>query len=243
MGDPAPDGRVPTLSVIIPALNEAAALPATIQALHQSRHPLEIWVVDGGSTDGTPAVAAALGAEVLPVPRGRGGQLDAGARAARGEILWFLHADTLVPVDAAEQVRHALADPQVLGGSFRCRFLGSTWAARCFTRLYPVMQFLGCSYGDASLFLRRADYLRTGGFRSLPLFEDLEFWRRLRREGRLVFLPGPLATSARRFERHGPGRTLALWIGLHVLYFLGVPPERLERFYRSASPSCRSRKA
>jgi rSAM/selenodomain-associated transferase 2 len=202
-----------------------------MDALTQVRGSLELLVVDGGSQDGTLAVARARGAAILAAPRGRGAQLHAGARAARGEVLWFVHADTLVPADAAEQIVAALRDSAVVGGNFRLRFGGPRLAARILTGLQPLFGWLGLCYGDSALFVRREAYERIGGFRPFLLFEDLDLVRRLRRVGRLAHVPSEVIASSRRFEGRSFALTLARWVALQLLYWLGVPPDRLARHY------------
>jgi rSAM/selenodomain-associated transferase 2 len=221
----------PAISVIIPALNEEAALGATLDALARLSRPVEVLVVDGGSSDGTLAVAQGRGAGTLTAGRGRGVQLHAGAGAARGDVLWFVHADTLVPAHALEHIDAALCAPDVAGGYFRLRFSGRLRACRFQTALQPIFNGFGLVYGDAAIFVRRSAYERVGGFRPYPLFEDLDLVRRLRRLGRLARMPADVTASARRFEGKSYVRTLALWVGLQLLYWLGVSPERLARLY------------
>ncbi len=220
-----------SISVIIPALNEETALAATLDALARLRTPVEILVVDGGSGDGTLALARAHGARTLTAARGRGLQQHAGAREARGEVLWFLHADTLVPLDAGERIAEALHDPAVVGGNFRLRFDGRRWAARFLTCLYPVFGWMGLVYGDSAIFVRRRDYEQVGGFKPYPLFEDLDLVRRLRRRGRLVRVPATVLTSSRRFEKRSFALTFARWVWLQLLYWLGASPDWLIRHY------------
>lgn len=228
------DPRPATISVIIPTLNEAAAIKATLAAVARVGGRVEVIVADGGSTDGTPDLARAAGAQVLVAERGRGPQLHAGACAARGEILWFVHADTRPPEGAAELILEALRESGVIGGHFALRFEGTgrpTRAARLLTWLYPHLRWLGLCYGDSALFVRRDEYERAGGFRPFPLFEDLDLLRRLRRRGRLARLPAAVVTSARRFEGRSFALTFAGWTALQLLYWLGAPPRLLGRLY------------
>ncbi|HEX8117043.1 MAG TPA: glycosyltransferase family 2 protein, partial [Pyrinomonadaceae bacterium] len=162
------------LSVIIPALNEAEAVGETIDAAARAGVGVEVIVVDGGSTDRTAEVASAHGARVITSARGRGAQMHAGALAARGEVFWFLHADTLAPAGAALCIERALRDPRAVGGNFRVHFDGASGAARFLTWLYPRLRLLGLAYGDSGFFVRRAAYERAGGFRPFPIFEDLD---------------------------------------------------------------------
>jgi rSAM/selenodomain-associated transferase 2 len=220
-----------SVSVVIPTLEEEGALGATLDALARLRGPVEVIVADGGSRDGTLALARARGAHALTAARGRGAQLRAGAQAARGAVLWFLHADTLPPADALDRIAEALGDPGVVGGAFRLRFGGASRAARFMTGLQPVFGRLGLVYGDAALFVRRDAYEHVGGFRPFPLFEDLDLVNRLRRRGRLARLRAEVTTSPRRFEGKNFPLVFARWVGLQLLYGLGVSPHRLAQLY------------
>jgi rSAM/selenodomain-associated transferase 2 len=220
-----------TVSVIIPTLNEASAIEATLDALARLSAPVEVIVVDGGSSDTTVLLAGARGALVVNAERGRGSQMHAGACVAQGEVLWFVHADTHPPPDALRRIAKALAAPEVVGGHFAIRFDGAGWAARLLTWIYPRLRWLGLCYGDSALFVRRQAYQQAGGFRPFPLFEDLDLQRRLRRHGRLARLQAAVTTSSRRFEGRSFTLTFAWWTILQVLYWLGVSPHRLARLY------------
>ncbi|MHB8735491.1 MAG: TIGR04283 family arsenosugar biosynthesis glycosyltransferase [Terriglobales bacterium] len=237
MSELGPEATPPRFSVIIPVLNESQALPATLDALRRVPE-LEIIVVDGGSSDATLAIARSLGACVLAAARGRGGQLHAGAMAAHGDVLWFLHADTR-PQDAPGAIvamTLALNDPAVVGGYFRLSFSphadGRRAAPRLLTWIYPRLRWLGLWYGDSGMFLRRTTYRSAGGFAPYPLFEDLDLMRRLRRRGRIVLVSETLQTSSRRFANRGFPLTFAHWTLLQCLFWLGVSPIRLARHYR-----------
>jgi rSAM/selenodomain-associated transferase 2 len=219
----------PTISVIIPALDEARSIGATLDAA--ARVAGEVVVVDGGSADATAEVARAKGARVVTSARGRGAQMHAGALAARGEVFWFLHADTLAPADAAARIAEALGDARAVGGNFRVRFDGGGGAARFMTWLYPRLRLLGLAYGDSGFFVRRAAYERAGGFQPFPLFEDLDLLRALRRQGRFVQADACVVTSSRRFEGRSFALAFARWSLLQALYWLGVSPHALARLY------------
>lgn len=202
-----------------------------LKTVAQMRDPVEVIVVDGGSDDGTVAIACAHGVRVLTAARGRGTQLHAGACRARGEALWFLHADTLPPPDAAAHISAALRDPAIIGGNFTPQFDGTRRAARFLTWLYPHLQLLGLCYGDSAMFVRRRVYEQSGGFRPFPIFEDLDLLRRLRSHGRFHHVPVPVLTSSRRFEGRNFALTFVRWTALQLLYWLGVPPRLLAMFY------------
>ncbi len=221
------------LSIIIPTLNEAATIRAAADALAHWQSQIEVIVVDGGSTDDTVAIARACGLNIISAPRGRGPQMNTGAQASHGATLLFLHADTRLPHKALTLIEAALSDPTVCGGNFSLRFDGGTRAARLLTRLYPCLRLGGMCYGDSALFVRRAVFERLGGYRDIPLFEDVDLFKRLKRAGRFVHLPACATTSSRRFEGRFI-RTFALWSCLQVLYWLGVAPQRLAQLYRVA---------
>ncbi len=222
------------ISVIVPTLNEAAALPRLLDQLARQAEVHEIIVADGGSADATVAVACAAGARVIAAPRGRGAQLAAGAAAATGDVLWFLHADTAVPYAAMRALLRALDDPSIVGGNFRVLFDGKTRFDRFMNWFYGAIRRLGFFYGDSGIFVRRSAYDALGGMRALALMEDYDFARRMRRAGRIasVRFP-PLVTSSRRFHGRHPAAIMGGWLMIHVLYALRVPPRVLARLYRA----------
>jgi rSAM/selenodomain-associated transferase 2 len=218
------------ISVVIPAWRESAVIGDSVRAAATIGE--EVIVSDAGSPDGTAELAARAGARVVQAERSRGAQLNAGADASNGDVLLFLHADARVGAGAREALLAALADPHVVGGSFRVAFVPARGAARLFTTLYDWRRrATGIYYGDSAIFVRRETYRRLGGFAAVPLMEDYEFVRRMRRAGRTVYLRGvTVEASARRFAA-APLRTFLLWGAIHVLYNLGVPPGRLARLY------------
>jgi rSAM/selenodomain-associated transferase 2 len=221
-----------TVSIIIPALNEERALPQTLRCLRLlSDGPVEIIVADGGSTDGTVQVAESFGAKIVRGAVGRGAQQRAGALAATGEILWFLHADTYPTPNALGYMREALKEPAVVAGHFRLRFSGGSFAAKFVTGYQPLLRQLKLIYGDSAIFVRRDAYFAVGGFAALPLFEDLDLVRRLRMQGEFRTVAAEVVTSSRRFEGR-LGRTLLQWLVLQALYSAGTSPEKLASVYR-----------
>jgi rSAM/selenodomain-associated transferase 2 len=222
---------LPLVSVVIPAWREADEIAAATRSA--LRIADEVVVADAGSPDGTGAIAEAAGARVVNAPKGRGAQLAAGARAARGDVLLFLHADVRLPPEARDAIARALADETVAGGNFFLRFVPETRAARLFTWANDARRrWLGIYYGDSGIFVRRSVYASLGGIRDLPIFEDYEFVRRLERSHRTAYVRDVVArASARRFER-APISTLLTWTLLQLGYSLGVSADALAKFYR-----------
>ncbi len=219
------------VSIIVPVLNEADFIEQTLAAVAAVHGDKEITVVDGGSEDSTVERTRACGVRVMSAPRGRGSQLHAGALASRGDVLWFLHADALPSPGALDAIQAALLDPRVAGGNFRLRFEGRSRTALQLNLLYPWLRLFGLVYGDAGLFVRRSVYEQVGGFRAFALFEDVDLVRRIRRHGRIVRLSCRITTSSRRFERRHWASMWAQWIVLQILYWAGVHPNRLARWY------------
>lgn len=213
-------GSPPTVSVIIPALNEGCHVAACLAAV-AANAPAEVWLIDGGSSDDTVSVARAHGASVVSSPVAqRAAQMNLGAARASGDVLLFLHADTLLPAHGLEVLRRTLAqDPRIVGGGFRRRFdhpselLGFTsWLAGLRARGW------GALLGDQGLFVRRTPFDALGGFPPINLFEDLEFSLRLRAVGHTVVLPATVLSSGRRFARRGVVRQTARDFLLTVRY-------------------------
>ncbi|MCG8460915.1 MAG: TIGR04283 family arsenosugar biosynthesis glycosyltransferase [Holophagales bacterium] len=219
------------LAIVIPTLDEEQALPATLErALVLTP---EVVVSDGGSRDRTPELAASIGARVVSGPAGRGGQLNRGATATSGEVLLFLHADTLPPPDAREAIL-ACVESGCVGGGFHSRYAsGGRLLEGLGNRLVRLRTRLsGCPLGDQAQFATRRAFEAVGGFPDWPILEDLELARRLRRHGPTRLLEGPVITSARRFEHRGMLATVVTnWL-IWALFFAGVPPHRLARLYR-----------
>lgn len=219
------------LSVVIPALNEAGAVADAVRSA--AAEGAEVIVVDGGSVDGTPERAAAAGASVLHSSPGRARQLGLGAGSARGEVVLFLHADTRLPIGWGRAVAAALADPGVAGGCFRLRFdVRSPALALVEWGVRARVALLGLPYGDQALFVRREILERIGGVPQVPLMEDLDLVRALRREGRLARIPLAVATSARRYRSRGTLRTVLRNALAACAWGLGLDRDRIAAWYR-----------
>ena len=221
------------LAIVIPALNEAVNLSRLLPDLARGCPGAEIVVVDGGSRDDTAAVVARLpGPRLLESARGRAVQMNHGARAAGGDTLLFLHADTRLPDGAARAIEQALAEPGVVGGRFDVRFDNERPLFRVIAWFMNTRsRASGICTGDQAIFVRRADFEAVGGYPDIPLMEDIELSRRLMRRGRLRALRLRVTTSARKWEREGPLRTVGLMWALRFLHFCGVAPARLHRWY------------
>jgi rSAM/selenodomain-associated transferase 2 len=223
-----------TVSVIVPVLNEEGGIGET---LRRARQPgvREIIVVDGGSMDETRAVAQPLADRVLSAPRGRAAQMNAGAERANGDILLFLHADTLVPAGFAEAVAAACTTPAVVGGRFDVDLTPSTPLLRLTGELMNWRSRLSrIATGDQAMFVRRDVFERLGGYANIPLMEDVDLSRRLKGAGRIACLRQRVTTSARRWHAHGAVKTILLMWKLRALYCCGVSPVRLRRLYDDA---------
>jgi rSAM/selenodomain-associated transferase 2 len=219
------------ISVIIPALNEEKNIAATLQAL-TCLAPFEIIVVDGGSNDGTREICARFGVGSLSSDRGRARQMNLGARQASGDVLLFLHADTGLPASAFTDIATALGNPCYVGGRFDVELDGKHWILKIVGAMINYRSRLSkVGTGDQAIFVRREVFERLGGYPDIPMMEDIAFCRALKRIGDVACLRSRVMTSARRWERDGVWRTiLTMWV-LKFLYFAGVPPARLKRFY------------
>lgn len=220
------------ISVVIPTLNEEAYIRA---ALVNCRSDLvaERIVVDGGSSDDTVGVARTSGAIVVRSPRGRAVQMNLGATHSSGSVLLFLHCDTSLPEGFGLEIARIFQDRSVLAGAFQLRIAGSARALRLIEKaVYFRSRFFNLPYGDQALFIRRETFYRLGGFKDVPIMEDFEMARRLRRVTHIGLSQLAVTTSARRWEKLGPWKTTAINQLLIAGYLVGIPPERLLRFYR-----------
>lgn len=218
-----------TVSIIIPALNEADFIPSTLRAVHTLSDPKEVLVVDGGSSDATRTQAVPY-ARVLDAPQGRAAQMNRGAKTASGDVLWFLHADTLPPPDALHHIRTALRQPEVESGIFRLAFDRDAPLLHLYSWC-THWPWIRLAFGDRGLFTTRAAFEAVGGFPDWPIFEDLELADRLYRRGTFRFLPQSVTTSARRFQSHGLLRQQLRNLYLWTHYMRGTDPERVAHHY------------
>ena len=217
---------------MIPVLNEAATLPDLVKDMR--RLGAEVVFVDGGSSDATVEILQGSGLRWISAPRGRSSQMNAGAAATAGTTLMFVHADTKLPFEALGRVRRAVRSGAV-GGSFDLRLDTRSPVLRLVAATITVRsRITGVATGDQALFVTREAFDRLGGFAALPLFEDVDFSRRLKREGPVKHLPVAVVSSARRWRRGGTLRTIVrMWI-LKALYYGGVDPALLARHYEAA---------
>ncbi len=245
----------PIISVIVPVLNEENLLPILLS--QAADWPVaEVVIVDGGSNDQSQLTLGLWSSEnnrknrFLVAPKGRGVQMNAGAEAATGDLLFFLHADSTPPPAGFEAIAKALQDPHVVGGAFRLAIDSPSLFLKGVSHLANLRStLLGLPYGDQGIFVRSTVFKKMGGYKHLPLMEDVEFIQRLKQEGKIRLLNQVIKTSPRRWAPHGGGanRPLPLvagWKGhqrkyivslrnlvLLVLYFLGVCPAQLARWY------------
>jgi len=225
------------ISVIIPTFNEEYAIEKNLIALSRLQNVSEVIVVDGGSTDRTREVVEKFTKlKSLRLVRfdeaNRGGQLHEGSHHAKHEILWFLHADTRPVQGCGSQIKSVMRYREVAGGNFELIFAGTSRWAKFMTWLYPHLGSVGLIYGDSAIFVRREVYDSIGGFRPMPIFEDLDIVGRIKRAGRFVHLNLPITTSSRRFENRSFLFTFMRWSFFQGLYWMGFPPRVLARMYK-----------
>ncbi|MBU2538316.1 MAG: TIGR04283 family arsenosugar biosynthesis glycosyltransferase [Proteobacteria bacterium] len=219
------------ISIVIPTLNEALCIGQTVTEL-VDQPGVEVIVADGGSSDQTVSLATQAGARVIPAPPGRGSQQNAGAHAAQGKILLFLHADTRLPEGFAPQIRTTLAERGVVAGFFRFGVDAKGWQFRLLEQCTNWRaSWFGLPYGDQGLFLSADRFKTMEGFREIALLEDLDLVLRLRKNGRLALLATPVRTSARRWQRLGFARTTMINQIILLGFFFGISPDRLARWY------------
>lgn len=229
-----PDAAPRRISIIIPALNEAAGIADTLRALQPLRaRGHQVVVVDGGSADATMEIARPLADAVIASEPGRAGQQNAGAAAAAGDVLLFLHADTRLPPEADRLVVDGLTASGRGWGRFDVRLSGRHPALRMVERMMSLRsRATGIATGDQAIFVRRDWFRRAGGFPRIPLMEDVALSKSLRGMGPPLCLRQRVVTSSRRWEERGVLRTIVLMWRLRAAYALGADPARLAEHYR-----------
>jgi rSAM/selenodomain-associated transferase 2 len=226
------------LSVIVPTFNEETAITKMLDALSRLVNVDEIIIVDGGSTDETVSLIENYTFDkpfklLKTRQANRGFQMHEGTKHASGDVFWFVHADTLPVQGCGRKIKKFMSMPQTSGGNFEIVFDGETKWARILTRLYPKLRAIGLVYGDSAMFAKREVYERIGGFRDLPLFEDVDLYKRLNRKGDFVTINISIHTSSRRFENNSFFWTFAKWSLFQGLYWLKVPPRILAKGYKT----------
>ncbi|MEY2489795.1 MAG: hypothetical protein QOC70_1737 [Verrucomicrobiota bacterium] len=223
----------PFVSIIVPVLNESALIRVFLEHLRAAAPGAEIVVVDGGSDDGTLELSTGLADRALKASRGRAQQMNAGARVARGEVFWFLHADSMIPRDALEEIAKVLDADSNVGGCFRLRLPGREWIYRVSDSLGNVgVDVFGFALGDHGIFCRRRVFLSAGKFPEVPLMEDAELYRALGRCGGMCQSQMAIVGSQRRYEQLGPYRTTIYYAVILGLYVVGARMSVLTSIYR-----------
>jgi rSAM/selenodomain-associated transferase 2 len=219
------------ISIIVPTLNEAELVQPFLHHLRERAPQAEIIVADAGSSDHTAEIAALFTDRIIHARPGRATQMNAGALAARGDIFWFLHVDAEVPSGCVAEIERILHDPKVAGGFFRIRLPQDRVYRLTDSFAHYAGLLLQMRCGDHGIFCRRSVFLDIGGFPEVPLMEDVEFFRRLRRHGRVVSSRKRLLASPRRYETIGPVRLTLAYGLIAILYFFGVPLSKLASIY------------
>ena len=228
----------PSIATIIPTLNEERALSRTLLYVRQQQFQ-EIIIVDGGSEDQTLAVAnnhlnglCQREAKIIVADRGRARQMNAGAAEAKSDILLFLHADTQLPLGSRMAIEQSMENPQCVGGRFDVQFEDDRGWAWVISRMMNWRsRWSGIATGDQAIFVRRSIFEQMGGYVDIPLMEDLEFTRRLKRLGKVIPLQMKVTTSFRRWEQRGALQTILHMWALRFLYWVGLSPRTLHQFY------------
>lgn len=224
------------ISVIIPTLDEESAIEKTLDALSRLVNIAEIIVVDGGSSDKTIEIVENYKTQkelkiIKTLDANRGKQLNEGTKHAAGDVFWFVHADTRPVQGCGKQIKELMRYEEIVGGNFKIVFDGEGKWSRFLTWLYPQLRAIGLLYGDSAFFVRRETYEKIGGFRELPLFEDVDLYKRLLKKGQFVYVDLPVVTSSRRFENRSFLWTFLRWSVFQGLYWFGVPPRLLAKKY------------
>ena len=228
----------PLISIIIPARNDAVALQHTLEHLQQLTGVADVEILVGasGNVRSTERAIAGRAQLIWPASSSRSALMNSAADVASGDILFFLHADSLPPRDALVRIRSLLQNPKVLGGAFEHRFLETSWSLRAISWINRRRYWLTRNYyGDQGIFVRAEVFRAIGGYLNLALMEDLDLSQRLKRRGRTVLIREPLLTSGRRFIDRGPWRTFAFIVWLLFLHTLRLDTQRYARRWRGPS--------
>jgi rSAM/selenodomain-associated transferase 2 len=225
------------ISVIIPTFNEELTIEKTLEALSRLQNVSEVIIVDGGSADRTVEIIENFQRikNLKLIKFGvanRGRQLHEGTLHAAGDIFWFIHADSRPVQGSGRQIKALMRYKEVVGGNFNVVFSGASRWARFLTWLYPHLRAINLAYGDSAIFARRETYERIKGYKPLPLFEDVDLYKRLQKRGRFIYVNLPITTSSRRFENRSFVWTFLKWSILQGLYWIGFPPRLLAKSYK-----------
>ena len=228
-------------SIVVPVFNEAPLIRLFLAHLRERAPGAEIIVADGGSTDGTDSLATGFCDQVVQSERSRATQMNAGARAARGDVLWFVHADVKLPSQCLDEIERIMHDANVVGGYFRIRLPPNPVYRLTdrFAHYAGMLLRMRCS--DHGIFCRRTAFVDVGGFPTVPLMEDVEFFHRLHRRGRVVHSEKRIVVSPRRYEAIGPARLTFAYGFIATLYIFGVPPSVLASIYKRTCCPAQSR--
>ena len=219
------------ISIIIPTLNEANNITAAISSIQPSTN-VEIIVVDGGSNDNTAAIAQSLGATVISSAPGRSMQMNTGAAIASGDILLFLHADTQLPANFDTMIRHQLAQPGIIAGAFTLRIDSPhpglrliEWGIKWRSRFWQM------PYGDQAIFLTKQSFIQVGNFPEIPIMEDFQIIKNLKRLNKITIIDVPVVTSPRRWLKKGILQTTLINQIIVIAYLLRIPPNKIRQWY------------
>lgn len=217
------------ISVVIPALNEESHLEKTLQSVTKQEGDYEFFVVDGGSSDNTVTIAKRY-TTVINSLSGRAIQMNTGAKACSGDILLFLHADTILPDCAFREIRKRMKDVSVAGGSFYIAFDADTFILKGVSFI-TRFNFRLFHFGDQGIFVRRTVFQTLQGYKEMPIMEDYDFYKRLGKQGKVILIRMPVISSARRFVRKGVIRQLFMNKLVVLAYWAGVDIQTIKRFY------------
>lgn len=222
-----------SISIIIPVLNEVGTIAQTISTAQTAKN-IEIIVVDGGSNDGTIELIKCLNIQIISSLPGRAIQMNCGAKIATGKILLFLHGDTLLPSNFDRMLEEILVKPKIIAGAFELSIRGTTKCLRIVEKMVNWRsRYLQMPYGDQGLFLAAKTFQEIGGFPEIPIMEDFELIRQLKKRGQIEIVPTPVFTSGRRWQKLGILKTTFINQIVIIAYLLGISPKRLARWYRS----------